>query len=107
MVVLLSRARVRLRGGEAGRSDRPDSAQRAIRAAREMLESFTELAHSWKERKGNRAVEISVGDRKPPLGVARLSPPIGHLMERPVMHREAYPMPVEMLDKFVARQTTF
>jgi len=50
-----------------------------------------DFAHSWKERKGNRAVEISVGDRKPPLGVARLSPPIGHLMERPVVDRSANP----------------
>ncbi|HEV3180965.1 MAG TPA: adenylate/guanylate cyclase domain-containing protein [Steroidobacteraceae bacterium] len=43
----------------------PDSAQRAVHAAREMLDSFRALAHSWKERYGVDAglgIGINEGD---------------------------------------------
>jgi adenylate cyclase len=45
--------------------EQPDSAQRAVRAAREMLSRFAELAHSWKERYGIEAglgIGINEGD---------------------------------------------
>lgn len=43
----------------------PDSAQRAVRAAREMLSSFRELARSWKERyriEAGLGIGINEGD---------------------------------------------
>jgi adenylate cyclase len=45
--------------------EQPDSAQRAVHAAREMLAGFGELAHSWKERYGIEAglgIGINEGD---------------------------------------------
>jgi adenylate cyclase len=45
--------------------EQPDSAQRAVRAAREMLGGFRELARSWKERYGIEAglgIGINEGD---------------------------------------------
>jgi adenylate cyclase len=45
--------------------EQPDSARRAVRAAREMLESFRALARSWKERYGVDAglgIGINEGD---------------------------------------------
>jgi adenylate cyclase len=45
--------------------EQPDSAQRAVRAAREMLAGFRELARSWKERYGIEAglgIGINEGD---------------------------------------------
>jgi adenylate cyclase len=43
----------------------PDSAQRAVRAAREMLDSFRQLAHSWQERyriEAGLGIGINEGD---------------------------------------------
>jgi class 3 adenylate cyclase len=45
--------------------EQPDSPQRAVRAAREMLESFGELARSWKERyqiEAGLGIGINEGD---------------------------------------------
>ncbi len=45
--------------------EQPDSAQRAVRAAREMLVSFAELARSWKERyqiEAGLGIGINEGD---------------------------------------------
>jgi adenylate cyclase len=45
--------------------EQPDSPQRAVRAAREMLQSFAELARSWKERyqvEAGLGIGINEGD---------------------------------------------
>ena len=45
--------------------EQPDSAQRAVRAAREMLASFAELSHSWRERyqvEAGLGIGINEGD---------------------------------------------
>jgi class 3 adenylate cyclase len=45
--------------------EQPDSAQRAVRAAQEMLENFAELARSWKERyqiEAGLGIGINEGD---------------------------------------------